>query len=81
MASGCLWRNFPIWLPFEKKKKKKKNTFSINYSSTIVLAIFEQGLIQQPEVNKQLNFFSPSIVPKHIEHIQDKSVCSLVRFH
>ena len=35
-------------------KKKKK---SINYSSTTVFAIFEQGLIQQPEVNKQLNLF------------------------
>ena len=43
-----------IW---KKKKKKKKKTFSINYSSTTLFAIFEQGLIQQPEVNKLLNFF------------------------
>ena len=51
-----------VWKKKKKKKRKKqqqkkKQTFSINYSSTTVFAIFEQGLIQQPEVNKQLNFF------------------------
>ena len=36
-------------------KKKKKN--QLITQARPVFAIFEQGLIQQPEVNKQLNFF------------------------